>query len=118
MLRDNAGPTCALSLQWVKASVAQRCSSLADAHLGETGGCLIPQKGSVPCSRRTRSRDNCALWSTLPTRHDLKTVVVEIAATGVANILPREDVGIKRMQLQKSADVPGEVDLADLRDIA
>jgi len=45
MLRNNAGPTCALSMQGVKASVAQRCSLPGDAHLGESERFFNTAKG-------------------------------------------------------------------------
>ena len=67
---------------------------------------------------RARTRYIRALQLTLPTRQDLEAVIIEIAATGVANVLPGENMGIERVQLQKFADVPGDVDLADLRNVA
>jgi hypothetical protein len=59
MLRNSAEPTCALSLQWVKASAAQCCSLLADAHLGRMSGDLIPQS-AAPRSRLNKSRATIA----------------------------------------------------------
>jgi len=114
--RNNPDLTCALSVQSVKVATHSVTARQREAACQGGRGYVIPQ-----LSRRARARtgvhDICTR-QTLPTRRDLEAVIIEIAATGVANVLAGKNMSIERMQLQEFADVPGDVDLADPGDIA
>lgn len=43
--------------------------------------------------------------------------MIEVASTGVSDVLANKDVSMERVQLQESIDVPCQIDLADLYNI-